>query len=171
MLTHSYTYRTTQAPILLPVDLELVREKVLREMERLKLNPTQLADRADLNQSNIAKWLRTRQSITETRARVLFRIIERGLGQSLAEFFGEIEGGTQSAARPTPQGGPRHGDRVSPSIVGDPRLAQLLGRSLIDAGTKLVAGSVGVAPAESDSAVALPRRHPPSRRKRRAGNR
>jgi hypothetical protein len=75
------------------VDLEQVRAKVAAEMKRVGLNPTRLADKADVNQSGLAKWLRTTPATSEgMTVRVLFQVIERGLGLTVSSFFAQIEG-------------------------------------------------------------------------------
>jgi len=174
MLTYSVTCGQQPPSILGGVDLKLVRERVLKEMERLGLNPTQLADRAEVNQSGLARWLRDSEGkITEVRARVLFQVIEQGLDKSLAEFFGEIEGGTRSASSQSTPPAPEsvHGHLVSDSVGADPRLARLLGQTLIDAGSRIIAAETGSGTRRPSGSLSSARGKKPGRRGGGAGNR
>lgn len=125
------------------VDLAAVREKVLREMETRGLNPTQLAKRAGVNQSNLARWLRLDRTITELRARVLFQVIEDGLGMNLVAFFTQLEADrtgmrhAEAPEHPEPkEGAPHESAPVSPPplavvpLADLERFARRIGRSI-----------------------------------------
>lgn len=83
------------------VDLQAVRDRlcVVRESRYAQAeNPSEwtqdaVAKRAGIEQSVLSKIERIERPMTEVRARVLFAIIQKGLGLTLSEFFRQMEGG------------------------------------------------------------------------------
>lgn len=180
--------QTGLARILCPVDFDLLRKKVKHYMREAGLNPTQLAGRAAVNQSNVARWLRDdTPAATDMTARVLFQIIEQGLDMSLPAFFGPLE---NTAAKDTEtvkaaltqqqiatHNLPRTHTRVggedgTPGVqpAADPRtIFATLGRALIEAGARL--GGSGLTVEQLDRSFLDAARKKPKRGRRRSPNR
>lgn len=90
----SATYTGWRPPTLPGVDLMRLRQKLIDERERLEMTQEDVALKAGIRQSLVSKYEDLSIVLTDPSARVLFQIIERGFGKTLAAFFGEIEHGT-----------------------------------------------------------------------------
>lgn len=74
------------------VDLKRVRLAIVRERERQGLTQQQVASRADMRQGHLSNVENVDGlEMKDLAARVLFQIIESGLGKPLSTFFREIE--------------------------------------------------------------------------------
>lgn len=119
------------------MELATVRAAILSGFERLGETQETFAIRAGLRQGHLAKLLDLDQPMTELRARVLFSLIEKGLGTSLSSFFAQIEGiAAGAAAAPLAvEGSPNAPAPVASSpvdLVAFSALVTALGRSLIN---------------------------------------
>lgn len=119
------------------VDMAAVRRAIVRERKRQRINQEELAARAGLRQGHMSNIENVDKiEMKDMSARVLFQIIEHGLGKSIGEFFTDFEAGTRVADPdshlPPATARGRDADPVSRAvtIVDAERFARSLGRTI-----------------------------------------
>lgn len=169
--------------ILHGMDLKAVRLAVARGRERLELTQSQLAARAGLQQGHISKIEDVDQhAFKDLSARILFQVIEQGLGILLSDFFRQIESRTNPDRHFTdplhkmpPSVIPRNTSaRHEPSAVSAHTSsvdAHAFGRFLIRLGETLADTGTVEKRAPRDHEVSEAREARPARRKPRARHR
>ena len=113
------------------MDVRAVRLQIVAERERQGLNQRELAAKAGLDQGHMSKIENVDgEAMRDLAARIVFQVVERGLGVPLSAFFARIEGvsapaSTQARADRLPSIAPS--DRDKETVIQT--LAELLARA------------------------------------------
>lgn len=128
-------YGNAQPHILLDMDLKQVRLAIVAERERRGLNQRQLAAKAGVDQGHMSKIENVDgEEMRDLAARIVFQLVERGLGVPLSEFFAQLEGlsvpepiGTDRAPAPDEVGSV---DETVSSLTTQDRVFYKIGKAI-----------------------------------------
>lgn len=161
------------------VDIRTIRLAIARIIDARHWTQDTVAARCSVSQSHVSKIIRVGDDPAELKdlaARVLFDIIENGLGLTLSEFFAQIErqtetdlpaelGRDKTPRIPSPNKGRAHVGTPIPAAERDAIVDELL----IELGTRIAtAARTPGRPERPDRAVPRPRQQKPDRRRRGA---
>lgn len=150
------TYEHARQHILAVMDVKTTRLEIVAERERQGLNQRELAAKAGLDQGHMSKIEDIDgQEMRDLAARIVFQIIERGLGLTVSEFFARIEG-LPDAATTSDDHGP---SEVSPA---DDALSTPEGRTYYAIGKAIASIVTRVEREGRESQRGPHRRHPPA---------